>query len=40
VNNERVYKMKISGVYPLYIQKALRKSRTKYDIIEWNKIEL
>ncbi len=30
--------MKISGVYPLYIQKALRKGRTKAEIdtvIEW-----
>jgi len=38
VNNERVYKMKISGVYPLYIQKALRKGRTKAEvdtIIQW-----
>lgn len=38
MNNERVYKMKISGVYPLYIQKALRKGRTKAEVdtvIQW-----
>lgn len=38
MNNERVYKMKFSGVYPLYIQKAERKGRTKAEVdtvIEW-----
>lgn len=38
MNNERVYKMKISGVYPLYIQKAERKGRTKAEVdtvIQW-----
>ncbi len=38
MNNERVYKMKISGVYPLYIQKARRKGRTKAEVdtvIQW-----
>ena len=38
MNKERVYKMKISGVYPLYIQKALRKGRTKAEVdtvIQW-----
>ena len=38
MNNERVYKMKISGVYPLYIQKAERKGRTKAEvdtIVQW-----
>ncbi|HWQ72869.1 MAG TPA: DUF2200 family protein [Desulfitobacteriaceae bacterium] len=38
MNNERVYKMKISGVYPLYIQKVERKGRTKAEIdtvIQW-----
>jgi len=38
MNNERVYKMKISTVYPLYIQKAERKGRTKAEvdtIIQW-----
>lgn len=35
---ERVYKLKVSGVYPHYITKAERKGRTKEDvdtIIEW-----
>ena len=38
MNNERVYKIKISDVYPLYIQKALRKGRTKAEVntvIQW-----
>lgn len=38
MNNERVYKMKISGVYPLYIQKVERKGRTKAEVdavIQW-----
>ena len=38
MNHERVYKIKISVVYPLYIQKALRKGRTKGEVdtvIEW-----
>lgn len=38
MNYERVYKMKFSGVYPLYIQKALRKGRTKAEVdtvIQW-----
>ena len=38
MNNERVYKMKFSGVYPLYIQKAERKGRTKAEVdtvIQW-----
>ena len=30
--NERVYKMKVSDVYPLYIQKVERKGRTKEDV--------
>lgn len=38
MNNQRVYKMKFSGVYPLYIQKAERKGRTKAEVdtvIQW-----
>ena len=38
MKNERVYKMKISGVYPLYIQKVERKGRTKEEVdtvIQW-----
>jgi len=37
-NNERVYKMKFSSVYPLYVQKAERKGRTKAEVdtvIQW-----
>jgi len=38
VKNERVYKMKFSKVYPLYIQKVERKGRTKEEVdtvIKW-----
>ena len=38
MNNERVYKMKISLVYPMYIQKVERKGRTKAEVdtvIQW-----
>ena len=38
MRNERVYKMKFSTVYPLYIQKAERKGHTKAEvdtIIQW-----
>ena len=28
----RIYRMKFSGVYPMYIQKAERKSRTKQEV--------
>jgi len=31
-NNARVYKMSFAGVYPLYIQKAEKKGRTKEDV--------
>ena len=31
-NNEQVYKMKFSKVYPLLIQKAERKGRTKTEV--------
>ncbi|NLU95442.1 DUF2200 domain-containing protein [Chitinophaga sp. Ak27] len=33
-NNERVYKMIFASVYPLYIQKAKRKGRTKAEVDE------
>lgn len=32
MKNERVYKMKFSTVYPLYIQKVERKERTKAEV--------
>lgn len=32
VNNTRVYKMLFSSVYPLYIQKAEKKGRTKEEV--------
>jgi len=32
VKSERIYKMKISDVYPLYVQKAERKGRTKDEV--------
>ena len=38
MNNTRVYKIAFSSVYPLYIQKAEKKGRTKAevdDIIFW-----
>ena len=38
MNNERVFKMKFSGVYPLYVQKVERKGRTKVEVdtvIQW-----
>lgn len=28
----RIYKMKFSGVYPMYVQKAERKQRTKEEV--------
>ncbi len=34
MNNERVYRMKVSNVYPLLIQKAERKGRTKDEVDE------
>jgi hypothetical protein len=33
-NNQRVYKMSFARVYPLYIQKAERKGRTKKEVDE------
>jgi len=38
MGSERVYKMKVSSVYPLYVQKAERKGRTKAEVdtvIQW-----
>ncbi|MFT4104738.1 MAG: DUF2200 domain-containing protein [Lacrimispora sp.] len=38
MDNHRVYRMKVSSVYPMYIQKAERKGRTKEEvdtIIKW-----
>lgn len=32
MSNDRVYKMAVSSVYPLYIQKAERKGRTKDEV--------
>lgn len=32
MKNERVYKMKFSGVYPIYIQKAEKKGRAKDEV--------
>ena len=34
MNNERVYRMVFAGVYPLYIQKAEKKGRTKEEVDE------
>ncbi|MCB9132315.1 MAG: DUF2200 domain-containing protein [Anaerolineales bacterium] len=31
-SNSRIYGMKFAGVYPLYIQKAERKNRTKEEV--------
>jgi len=33
-NIERVYKMSFAGVYPMYIQKAEKKNRTKAEVNE------
>ncbi|GMV80275.1 MAG: hypothetical protein AMXMBFR7_14590 [Planctomycetota bacterium] len=33
-NTQRVYKMKFSSVYPLYVAKAERKARTKAEVDE------
>lgn len=32
MENPKVYKMSFASVYPLYIQKALRKGRTKEEV--------
>ncbi|WP_372948302.1 DUF2200 domain-containing protein [Mariniphaga sp.] len=34
MDNSRVYRMKFASVYPLYIQKAERKGRTKAEVDE------
>lgn len=34
MNNERVYKLLFSSVYPLYIQKVEKKERTKAELDE------
>lgn len=34
MNNERIYKLLFSSVYPLYIQKAEKKGRTKQEVDE------
>jgi len=34
MKNNRIYKMKFSGVYPLYVQKAEKKGRTKEEVDE------
>jgi len=34
MNTERVHRMKFASVYPLYIQKAERKGRTKEEVDE------
>lgn len=34
MNNEKIYKMKFSKVYPLLVQKAERKGRTKEEVDE------
>ncbi|UAY55527.1 DUF2200 domain-containing protein [Arachidicoccus terrestris] len=33
-NTERIYKMSFAGVYPMYIQKAEKKGRTKAEVDE------
>ncbi|MDR1118016.1 MAG: DUF2200 domain-containing protein [Bifidobacteriaceae bacterium] len=32
MNNERVYRMAVSSVYPLYVKKVERKGRTKEEV--------
>ena len=32
MSNERIFKMTFSSVYPLYVQKAARKGRTKEEV--------
>ncbi|MCL2399441.1 MAG: DUF2200 domain-containing protein [Defluviitaleaceae bacterium] len=32
MKNERIFKMTFASIYPLYIQKAERKGRTKYEV--------
>lgn len=32
MQNNRIFRMPFSNVYPLYVQKALRKGRTKEEV--------
>ncbi|HSN94588.1 MAG TPA: DUF2200 family protein, partial [Anaerolineaceae bacterium] len=32
MQNDRIFKMKFANLYPLYIQKAERKNRTKAEV--------
>jgi hypothetical protein len=34
MSEDRIYRMKFSSVYPLYVQKAERKNRTKQEVDE------
>ncbi len=34
MTQHRIYRMKFSGVYPMYVQKAERKNRTKEEVDE------
>ena len=34
MNNDRIYRMLFSSVYPLYVQKAEKKGRTKAEVDE------
>ncbi|MCW1967581.1 MAG: DUF2200 domain-containing protein [Anaerolineae bacterium] len=34
MNNERIYNMVFGGVYPLYVQKAEKKGRTRAEVDE------
>lgn len=34
MDNTRIYRMSFAGVYPLYLQKAERKGRTKEEVDE------
>ncbi|MEW6696117.1 MAG: DUF2200 domain-containing protein [Bacillota bacterium] len=32
MSNERIYKMRFSSIYPMYVQKAEKKGRTKEEV--------
>lgn len=34
MNNERIYQMKFADLYPLYVNKAVRKNRTEKEVDE------
>ena len=34
MDNHRIFKMPFSGIYPLYIQKAVKKGRTREEVDE------